>query len=78
MMQHPRVEFAFYSAIMRKNVEPIIRSVFKNMEEFYTENMFAIFDQSFCRPNKKITGDKYGFIRDLKSVWSSSNCKDFH
>ena len=43
----------------------------------YQENMFSIFDQQFCEPNSEITGEKFGFIRDLDKVWESQACKDF-
>lgn len=43
----------------------------------YHENMFAIFDQKFCVPSEEVTGKKYGFIRDLNKIWTSSACKDY-
>lgn len=44
IMQHPRVKFAFYSSIMRKNITPILLEAFKEDLGLYNEFMFAIFD----------------------------------
>ncbi len=52
--------------------------MFENDIDLYDQHMFAIFDQNFCQKNSKITGDKYGFVRDLRKVWSSPVCKDFY
>lgn len=70
-MQHPRCQFAFYSAIMQKNISPILINMFEEDIGLYQENMFAIFDQQFCEENSEITGEKWGFIRDLDKVWDS-------
>ncbi len=39
--------------------------------------MFAIFDHEFCKKAPKITGERFGTIRDLRKVWQSNDCKEF-
>ena len=43
--------------------------------DLFQEHMFGIFDQTHCEQNSEVTGDKYGFIKDLDKVWASSLCK---
>ena len=76
-MQHPRVKFAFYSSIKRKNITPILLEIFKDDLGLYKEFMFAIFDQKFCKIAPEITGEPFGTIRDLPKVWQSNDCKEF-
>lgn len=76
-MQHPRCQFGFYSAIMQKNISTILINMFEEDIGLYHENMFAIFDQQYCEPNSDVTGEKFGFIRDLDKVWDSQTCKDY-
>ena len=40
--------------------------------------MFATFDQKFCKSSPEITGEKWGFIRDLNMIWESQPCKDLY
>jgi hypothetical protein len=71
IMQHPRVNFGFYSAIMQKNIVGILLKTFEEDLALYHENMFGIFDQNYCNPDPKITKEKYGFTKDLNKVWQS-------
>ena len=43
-MPHPRIHFAFYSSIARRNIMPIITEMFKADEALLEENMTALFD----------------------------------
>ena len=74
LMQHPRVRFAFYSSIMRKNILPIIVKLFEKETTLMQLYMRQLFDQEFCTKTPNITGEKYGMIRDLNKVWDSSFC----
>ena len=76
-MQHPRRQFGFYSAIMQKNIQPVLMNIFQDNIGLYHEHMFSIFDQKFCKASPEVTGEKFGFIRDLPLVWSSMACKNF-
>lgn len=75
LMDHPRVQFAFYSSIMRKNIMPIITKMFENDMLLFQERMSALFDQEYTRAAPEITGKPYGMIRDLEKVWQSANVK---
>mmetsp|Transcript_34701 Transcript_34701/g.53218 ORF Transcript_34701/g.53218 Transcript_34701/m.53218 type:complete len:260 (-) Transcript_34701:20-799(-) len=71
LMNHPRVSFSFCSAIMRKNILPIILEMFNGNDDdlgLLQEQLFNIFDQDYNRSAPEITGEKYGFIRDLDKV----------
>lgn len=70
LLCHPRVQFAFYSSIMRKNILPIIQNMFKDDMGYFQEHMLALFDQTYNRAAPDITGEKWGQIRDLERVWS--------
>jgi len=76
IMSHPRVRFAFYSAIQRKNIIPVLKHTFKDPKHsgLMSEYMRALFDQSFCEKNPQVTGEEHGFIRDLDKVWTSNDC----
>ena len=76
IMSHPRVRFAFYSAIVRANILPVLKHTFKAPKDagMSSEYMRALFDQSFCEKNPQVTGEEFGFIRDLEKVWSSNDC----
>ena len=65
IMSHPRVKFTFYSTIIRPNILPIILKAFDSDMGLLSEHMSAIFDQKFNKPAPEITGEPYGFIRDL-------------
>ena len=51
LMRHPRCEYGFYSAIMQKNIQPVLIKMFEGDDSLYHEHMFAIFDQQFCQPS---------------------------
>lgn len=45
LMRHPRTQFGFYSAIMQKNIVPILLNIFEGDDiGLYHEHMFSIFD----------------------------------
>jgi len=71
LMSHPRVKFAFYSTIMRQNIMPIITKIFEPDMLLLQEHMSALFDQEYNRAAPDITGEKWGFIRDLPKVWAA-------
>ncbi len=74
LMNHPRVSFSFYSTIMRKNILPIILEMFKENDStmgLLEERLFNIFDQEYNRSAPEITGEKFGFVRDLDKVLAS-------
>ena len=77
LMMHPRVNFAFYSSIMQKNILPILRKTFEDDMGLFDDHMFAIFDQTHCKKSPEITGEKFGFIRDLEKVWATKRCTGF-
>ena len=43
-MRHPRCEYGFYSAIMQKNIQPVLIKMFEEDNGLYNDNMFGIFD----------------------------------
>lgn len=73
-MSHPRVHFAFYSSIMRKNIMPIITKLFEKDMLLFQDHMMALFDQDYNKAAPDITGKPYGTIRDLNQVWKSESC----
>ena len=75
LMSHPRVKFAFYSSIMRKNIMPIITKMFERDMLLFSNHMMALFDQDYNKSAPELTGDKWGMIRDLQKVWDSPACK---
>ena len=56
LMRHPRCEYGFYSAIMQKNILPVLMKMFEDDNGLYHEHMFAMFDQKFCVPSQEVTG----------------------
>ena len=44
LMRHPRCEYGFYSAIMQKNIQPVLIKMFEEDNGLYNDNMFGIFD----------------------------------
>lgn len=79
LMSHPRVRFAFNSSIIRKNIMPIILRLFESNMALFQQHMLALFDQQYQNKGKeasKITGEKYGILRDLDKVWDSNSCQD--
>ena len=76
VMSHPRVKFAFYSTIMRQNITPIISYLFDKDMLLLQEHMMALFDQEYNRKAPEITGERWGYIRDLSKVWASTACKN--
>lgn len=77
-MEHPRCYFANYSAVTNKNISAVIINMFDNYLGLYYDEMFATFDQKFCKSSPEITGEKWGFIRDLNMIWESQPCKDLY
>ena len=65
LMSHPRVQFAFYSSIMRKNIHGILLKMFAKDMSLFQEHMTALFDQTHNKPAPQITGEKWARIRDL-------------
>ena len=39
------------------------------------EYMKVLFDQGFNKSAPEITGQPYGFIRDLEQIWKSNECQ---
>jgi hypothetical protein len=60
IMSHPRVHFAFYSTIMRKNIMPIITNMFEKDKLLFKEHMMVLFDQEYNSPAPDVTGEKWG------------------
>lgn len=38
------------------------------------DHMEALFDQEQCEKNSHVTGETFGFIKDLEKVWATNNC----
>lgn len=90
VMQHPRIKFAFYSNIIRANIFPIIKHMFKDNLHVFSENMLAIFDQEYCKKIKDFSEEEnksyseealnelgeYGMVRELEKVLNSSTLKN--
>lgn len=75
LMQHPRIKFAFNSSMMRKNILPVITKIFESKMYLVQKHMMAIFDQEFSEKSPEVTGEPYGFIKNLEKVWMSDHCQ---
>lgn len=75
LMQHPRIKFAFNSSMMRKNIIPVITKIFESKMYLVQKHMLAIFDQEYSEKNPEVTGEPYGFIKNLEKIWDSEHCQ---
>lgn len=82
MQMHPRIQVAFYSSIMLKNITPVLTDYTECPELQCIKNDQIVFDQRYCPEMKehpymdKIKDEPYDRYRDLNGVWADEVCKD--
>lgn len=72
LCEHPRVKFAFYTAIMRKNVMPLLVDLFKSQElRLCKSKVFEIFDQEYNVPDISPGKEVWAKKRHLPKIFES-------
>lgn len=73
LLNHPRIQFGFYSALKDKNSKKIINFMYQGIIFNQDDSRVKVnLDQTFCSEAPEITGDENKrWIRDLDKVWQS-------
>ena len=78
LISHPRVQLAFYTSIMRKNVMPLLFKIF-DMPTLspHRQYIFEVFDQDYNVPDLGPSKKPYATKRCLTKVLEHHKCIDF-
>jgi len=76
IIEHPRVKFAVYTSIMRKNVMPLLMNIFNQTKLKHLKNqVFEVFDQEYNAKDAQ-GPEVWSTKRDLNKVWGKDRVKD--
>ena len=83
LSKHPRVQFCFYSSMMRKTIVPVMHELMHDDkgELDAIKGQIGIFDRDYCKEMKSlkvydaIKEEKYDTYRDLSSIFSDPMVK---
>lgn len=75
MFQHPRIKFACYTSITKRNAMPLLINVFNRPKlKEYKKSIFNVYDQEYNKPDKDAK-EEWKKMRDLNLVWADDRAK---